>query len=149
DGRVESHKVTRLETFEALRRVEVQEAAAGEIVALAGIPDIQIGETIADPEHPDPLPPIRVEEPTLAMEFMVNDSPFAGREGRFVPSRHVRERLRREALANVALRVDETATTDTFKVSGRGEPHLAIVAETMRREGYEFQLSRPQVILKR
>jgi GTP-binding protein len=149
DGTTEAHKVTRLETFEGLRRVEVQEAPAGEIVALAGIPDIQIGETIADPEHPDPLPPIRVEEPTLAMEFMVNDSPLAGREGRFVTSRHLRDRLRKEALANVALRVDETATTDTFKVSGRGELHLAIVAETMRREGYEFQLSRPQVILKR
>jgi GTP-binding protein len=149
DGSVQAHKVTRLETFEGLRRVEVQDAAAGEIVALAGIPDIQIGETIADPEHPDALPPIRVEEPTLAMEFLVNDSPFAGREGRFVTSRHLRERLRKEALANVALRVDETATTDTFKVSGRGELHLAIVAETMRREGYEFQLSRPQVILKR
>jgi GTP-binding protein len=149
DGRVENHKVTRLETFEALRRVEVQEATAGEIVALAGIPDIQIGETLADPEHPQALPPIRVEEPTLSMEFLVNDSPLAGREGRFVTSRHLRERLFREALANVALRVEETDSPDTLLVSGRGELHLAIVAETMRREGYEFQLSRPRVILKR
>jgi GTP-binding protein len=149
DGRSEIHKVTRLETFEALRRVETQEATAGEIVALAGIPDIQIGETIADPEHPDPLPPIRVEEPTLSMDFLVNDSPLSGRDGRFVTSRHLRERLVREALANVALRVEETESTDTMRVSGRGELHLAIVAETMRREGYEFQLSRPRVILKR
>jgi GTP-binding protein len=149
DGRVENHKVTRLETFEALRRVETQEATAGEIVALAGIPDIQIGETIADPEHPDPLPPIRVEEPTLSMDFLVNDSPLSGKDGRFVTSRHLRERLLREALANVALRVEETESTDTMRVSGRGELHLAIVAETMRREGYEFQLSRPRVILKR
>jgi GTP-binding protein len=149
DGRSESHRVTRLEIFEALRRTEVEEVAAGEIVALAGIPDIQIGETIADPDRPEALPPIRVEEPTLSMDFLVNDSPFAGREGRFVTSRHLRDRLFREALANVALRVEETDAPDTLHVSGRGELHLAIVAETMRREGYEFQLSRPRVILKR
>jgi GTP-binding protein len=149
DGRVESQKITRLETFEALRRQEVREAAAGEIVALAGWPDIQIGETLSDPEHLEAITAIRVEEPTLSMEFMVNDSPFAGREGRFVTSRHLRDRLRKEALANVALRVEETATTDTLSVSGRGELHLAIVAETMRREGFEFQLSRPRVINRR
>src|SRR5262245_8874555 len=149
DGRVESHKVTKLEVFEALKRVEVDEAGAGEIVALAGLPDIQIGETLADPARPEALAPIRVEEPTLSMDFMVNDSPFAGREGRFVTSRHLRERLQKEALANVALRVEDTDSTDTLRVSGRGELHLAIVAETMRREGYEFQLSRPRVILRR
>jgi len=149
DGRSEFHRVTRLEVFEALRRTEVAEAAAGEIVALAGIPDIQIGETIADPDRPEAMPPIRVEEPTLSMDFLVNDAPFAGREGRFVTSRHLRDRLFREALANVALRVEETDSPDTLSVSGRGELHLAIVAETMRREGYEFQLSRPRVILKR
>jgi GTP-binding protein len=149
DGRIESQKVTRLEIFEALRREEVREAAAGEIVALAGLPDIQIGETLCHPEHPEALPAIRVEEPTLSMEFMVNDSPFAGREGRFVTSRNLRDRLHKEALANVALRVEETATTDTLTVSGRGELHLAIVAETMRREGFEFQLSRPRVITRR
>ncbi len=148
-GHAESHKVTRLEAFEALRRTEVTEAAAGEIVALAGIPDIQIGETLCDPENAEALPPIRVEEPTLSMDFIVNDSPFAGRDGRFVTSRHLRERLFKEALANVALRVEETDASDTLRVSGRGELHLAIVAETMRREGYEFQLSRPQVIFKR
>ncbi len=149
DGTVQTWKVTRLETFEGLKRAGVEEAAAGEIVAMAGIPEIQIGETIADPSTPDALPPIRIDEPTISMEFLVNDSPFAGQDGRFVTSRHLRERLFREARANVALRVEETASPDTLKVSGRGELHLAIVAETMRREGHEFQLSRPQVILRR
>jgi len=149
DGTIETHKVTRLETFEGLKRVGTEEASAGEIVALAGIPEIQIGETIADPDHPEALPPIRIDEPTLSMDFIVNDSPFAGRDGRFVTSRHLRERLLKEARANVALRVEETASPDTLRVSGRGELHLAILAETMRREGYEFQLSRPQVILRR
>src|SRR2546422_7069026 len=149
DGTAQTWKVTRLETFEGLKRTGVEEAVAGEIVAMAGIPDIQIGETIADPDAPDALPPIRIDEPTISMEFLVNDSPFAGQDGRFVTSRHLRERLFREARANVALRVEETATTDTLKVSGRGELHLAIVAETIRREGHEFQLSRPQVILRK
>ncbi|HXH27719.1 MAG TPA: translational GTPase TypA [Candidatus Polarisedimenticolia bacterium] len=149
DGRVETQKVTRLETFEGLKRVPVATAAAGEIVALAGIPDIQIGETLADPDRPDALPPIRVDEPTLSMEFLVNDSPLAGQDGRFVTSRHLRERLLKEARANVALRVEETGSPDTLQVSGRGELHLSILAETMRREGYEFQLSRPQVIMRR
>jgi GTP-binding protein len=149
DGTVQTWKVTRLETFEGLKRVGVEEAAAGEIVAMAGIPEIQIGETIADPSAPDALPPIRIDEPTISMEFLVNDSPFAGQDGRFVTSRHLRERLFREARANVALRVEENASPDTLNVSGRGELHLAIVAETMRREGHEFQLSRPQVILRR
>jgi GTP-binding protein len=149
DGRIETQKVTRLEIFEGLKRVSVEAAGAGEIVALAGIPDIQIGETIADPERPDALPPIRVDEPTLSMEFLVNDSPLAGRDGRFVTSRHLRERLLKETRANVALRVEETDSPDTLQVSGRGELHLSILAETMRREGYEFQLSRPQVIMRR
>jgi GTP-binding protein len=149
DGTAQEWKVTRLETFEGLKREGIEEAAAGEIVALAGIPEIQIGETIADPASPTALPPIRIDEPTLAMEFLVNDSPFAGRDGRFVTSRHLRERLLREARANVALRVEETPSADALQVSGRGELHLAILAETMRREGYEFQLSRPQVILRR
>ncbi|PYS95555.1 MAG: translational GTPase TypA [Acidobacteria bacterium] len=149
DGSVQTHKVTRLETFEGLKRIGAEEAAAGEIVALAGIPEIQIGETIADPDRLEALPPIRIDEPTLSMEFMVNDSPLAGQDGRFVTSRHLRERLLKEARANVALRVEETGSPDTLNVSGRGELHLAILAETMRREGFEFQLSRPQVILRR
>ena len=147
-GVMETHRVTRLEAFVGLRRVEMEEAAAGEIVSVAGIPDIHIGDTLADPACPEALPPIRIDEPTLSMEFMVNDSPLAGREGRFVTSRHLRERLQREARANVALRVEETESPDALLVSGRGELHLAILVETMRREGYEFQLSRPQVILK-
>ncbi|HEU4402845.1 MAG TPA: translational GTPase TypA, partial [Candidatus Polarisedimenticolia bacterium] len=126
-----------------------ESASAGEIVAIAGIPEIMIGETITDPDHLEALPPIRIDEPTLSMEFLVNDSPLAGQDGRFVTSRHLRERLQREARANVALRVEETGAADTLNVSGRGELHLAILAETMRREGYEFQLSRPQVILRR
>jgi GTP-binding protein len=149
DGSVETQKITRLETFEGLKRVGVEAAAAGEIVAVAGIPEIQIGETITDPDRPDALPPIRIDEPTISMEFLVNDSPFSGQDGRYVTSRHLRERLQREARANVALRVAETGSPDTLEVSGRGELHLAILVETMRREGYEFQLSRPQVILKR
>jgi GTP-binding protein len=149
DGTAQEWKVTRLETFEGLRREGVEEAVAGEIVAVAGIPEIQIGETIADSAAPVALPPIRVDEPTLAMEFLVNDSPFGGRDGRFVTSRHLRERLLREARSNVALRVEETPSPDALRVSGRGELHLSILAENMRREGYEFQLSRPQVILRR
>jgi GTP-binding protein len=149
DGTIEPQKVTRLETFEGLKRLSVESAAAGEIVAIAGIPEIQIGETIVDPEHPEALPPIRIDEPTLSMQFMVNDSPLSGQDGRFLTSRHLRERLEREARANVALRVEDTDSPDTLTVSGRGELHLAILVETMRREGYEFQLSRPQVILRR
>jgi GTP-binding protein len=149
DGSVEIHKATRVEVFEGLKRLQVASAAAGEIVALAGIPEIQIGETIADPRRPEALPPIRVDEPTLSIDFVVNDSPFAGQDGRFVTSRHLRERLAREALADVALRVEETGSPDTQRVSGRGELHLSILAETMRREGYEFQLSRPRVIMRR
>jgi GTP-binding protein len=149
DGRVETHRATRVDVFEGLKRVPAEAASAGEIVLVAGIPEIQIGETIACPRQPESLPPIRVDEPTLSIDFVVNDSPFAGRDGRFVTSRHLRERLAREALADVALRVEETGSTDTLRVSGRGELHLSILAETMRREGYEFQLSRPQVILRR
>ena len=149
DGTVENQKVTRLEVFEGLRRAGVEEAAAGEIVAVAGIPEIKIGETLADPDRPDALPPILIDEPTLSMDFLVNDAPFAGQDGKFVTSRHLRERLYKEARANVALRVEETDSPDTLRISGRGELHLAILAETMRREGYEFQLARPQVIFRR
>ena len=147
DGSDERARVTRLSVFEGLKRTDVEEASAGEIISLAGFPDVAIGETIADPLNPVALPAIRVSEPTLSMEFLVNDSPFAGTEGKYVTSRHLRERLQRETRSNVSLRVEETDTSDRFVVSGRGELHLAILVETMRREGYEFQLSRPRVIL--
>jgi GTP-binding protein len=148
DGSDERARVTRLSVFEGLKRTDVDEAGAGEIIALAGFPDVAIGETIADPLNPVALPAIRVSEPTLSMEFLVNDSPFAGTEGRFVTSRHLRERLQKETRSNVSLKVEETDSPDRFVVSGRGELHLAILVETMRREGYEFQLSRPRVILR-
>ncbi len=148
DGAEERARVTRLSVFEGLKRIDVEEAAAGEIISLAGFPDVAIGETIADPLNPVALPAIRVGEPTLSMEFLVNDSPLAGTEGRFVTSRHLRERLEREVRSNVSLRVEETDSPDRFVVSGRGELHLAILVETMRREGYEFQLSRPRVITR-
>ena len=131
-----------------LEREEVSSAQAGEIVAVAGLETVEIGETLADPENPVALPTIRVEEPTVRMAFGVNTSPFTGREGRWGTSRKIRERLFDELKSNVALRVDETQSADTFVVSGRGELHLAILIETMRREGYEFQVSRPEVILK-
>ncbi|MCB0834198.1 MAG: translational GTPase TypA, partial [Bacteroidetes bacterium] len=141
-------KIVKLFSFEKLKREECSEAFAGEIVAIAGLEEIEIGETIADPNHPEALEPIHVDEPTIAMNFMVNNSPFAGQEGKFVTSRHLRERLYKELLSNLALKVEDTESMDTFKVSGRGELHLCILIETMRREGYEFQVSRPEVITK-
>ncbi|MBQ2091821.1 MAG: translational GTPase TypA [Clostridia bacterium] len=149
DGSVENVKVSKLYTFEGLKRTEVEEAAAGEIICVSGISDINIGETGCDPEHIEPLDFIKIDEPTIAMNFIVNTSPFAGREGKFVTSRNIRDRLFKEVETNVAMRVEETDTTDTFKVSGRGELHLSILIETMRREGYEFAVSRPKVIYKR
>ncbi|MGE5509106.1 MAG: translational GTPase TypA [Chitinophagales bacterium] len=142
-------KVGELYVFESLKRVPVEEAPAGEIVALAGLPEVNIGDTVTLPENPCPLPPLEVEEPTLTMVFRVNDSPFAGREGQYLTSRHLRDRLFREQRVNVALKVKETDTPDAFDVSGRGELHLSILVENMRREGYEFAVSRPQVILKK
>jgi GTP-binding protein len=149
DGRIEKTKVTRLYAFEGMKQVPIDRAEAGEIVALAGIEDIYIGETVSSAEDPQPLPRITVDEPTISMLFSVNTSPFAGREGRFVTSRKVRERLDKEALANVAIRVESTDSMDTFKVSGRGELQLAIMIEMMRREGYELQVSKPEVITRR
>ncbi|OGW62476.1 MAG: GTP-binding protein TypA [Nitrospirae bacterium RIFCSPHIGHO2_01_FULL_66_17] len=148
DGRIQTGKVTKLFAFEGLKRLEATEARAGDIVAVAGFDQIEIGETLTDPEHPEPLVPLSIGEPTISMSFMVNDSPMVGREGKFVTSRNLRERLFRELRSNVALRVEETANTDAFLVSGRGELHLAILIETMRREGYELAVSRPEVIYK-
>ena len=141
-------RVTRLFGFEGLDRVELANASAGEIVALAGLEGVEIGLSVTDAEHPDRLEGISVEEPTISVDFMVNNSPFAGRDGKFVTSRQVRERLYRELERNVALRVEDTDATDTWTVSGRGELHLSILMETMRREGYEFQVSRPRVITR-
>ena len=141
-------RVRYLFVHEGLERIEVESASAGEIVAVAGVETVAIGETLADPEHPVALPVIKVEEPTVRMTFGVNTSPFMGREGRWATSRRLRERLYDELKSNVALRVEETDSADTFLVSGRGELHLAILIETMRREGYEFQISRPEVIFR-
>lgn len=149
DGSVEDARVTKIYSFEGLKRIEVREAAVGDIIALAGMEDVDIGETIADALDPTPLPFVSIEEPTLSMNFMVNNSPFAGQEGKYVTTRNLGERLARELRSNVSLRVELTDSPDVFKVSGRGELHLAILIETMRREGYEFQVSRPEVILKR
>jgi len=144
----EQSRVTKLFTYEGLDRIEVSEASAGEIVALAGLEAVEIGLTVTDTEHPERLAGISVEEPTISVDFLVNNSPFAGRDGKFVTSRQIRERLYRELERNVALRVEDTDSTDTWTVSGRGELHLTILMETMRREGYEFQVSRPRVITR-
>ncbi|MEK6375565.1 MAG: translational GTPase TypA [Acidobacteriota bacterium] len=148
DGTQKKGRVSKLTIFEGLKREEVAEAAAGEIVAIAGFADVEIGETFADAVSPERLEPIAIDEPTVSMFWMVNDSPFAGLEGKYVTSRNIKERLDRELRKDVALRVRETDLPDRFDVSGRGELHLSILAENMRREGYEFALSRPQVILK-
>jgi GTP-binding protein len=148
DGTHKKGRVTKLTVFEGLRREEVQEAAAGEIVAIAGFADVEIGETLTAADSPERLEPIAIDEPTVSMFWMVNDSPFAGTEGKYVTSRNIKDRLDRELRKDVALRVKETGQADRFEVSGRGELHLSILAENMRREGYEFALSRPQVILK-
>jgi len=148
DGTQSKGKITKLFGFHDLGRTEIQEASAGDIVGIAGFSDIQIGETLCDPENPQALPLIKVDEPTLQMNFSVNDSPFAGQEGKFVTSRQLRKRLYTELEKNVSLRVEDTDSTDCFKVSGRGELHLSILIETMRREGYEFAVSKPEVIFK-
>ena len=148
DGSTENVKISRLYQFEGLKRVEVESAAIGDIICVSGISDLNIGETICSPDCVEPLPFVKIDEPTISMNFMVNDSPFAGKEGKFVTSRNVRDRLFKEVETNVSMRVEETESTDTFKVSGRGELHLSILIETMRRQGYEFQVSRPKVITK-
>ena len=148
DGSLQKTRVSQLYVFEGLKREAVTSAEFGEIVALAGIENIEIGDTITSPDNPQPLPAIAVDEPTIAMIFGVNNSPFAGREGRFVTSRQVKERLDKEILGNVAIRVEETESPDQFKVSGRGELQLAILIEMMRREGYELQVSKPEAITR-
>ena len=148
DGDEIKAKVSRLYQFEGLRRVEVESASLGDLVCVSGIADLNIGDTACDPECVEPLPFVKIDEPTISMNFIVNNSPFAGKEGKFVTSRNIRDRLFKEVETNVSMRVEETETTDSFKVSGRGELHLSILIETMRRQGYEFQVSRPKVILK-
>ncbi|MDG1842737.1 MAG: translational GTPase TypA [Nitrospinaceae bacterium] len=147
-GDKEDFKVSKVFTFEGLQRKEAQDAVVGDIVGISGMKEVDIGETITDRNNPEALPLIEIDEPTLSINFLVNSSPFAGREGKFVTSRQLRERLFKEIKQNVALRVEEESSNDTFKVSGRGELHLTILIETMRREGYEFSISRPQVVLK-
>ena len=142
-------KVGKLYTYQGLKRLETTAAQAGDIIALIGLGDATIGDTIADPEHPEALKGIKIDEPTLSMVFTVNDSPFAGTEGQFITSRHIRERLMKEIQTNVAMRVKETDTTDTFVVEGRGELHISILIETMRREGYEMGVGSPKVIMHR
>ncbi|MBE8954791.1 MAG: translational GTPase TypA [Quinella sp. 2Q5] len=148
EGNIKRAKVGKVFTYDGLNRVETPEAEMGEIVALTGLADVSIGDTVADAENPEALPSIRVDEPTLSVTFGVNTSPFAGKEGQFVTSRHIRDRLFKEAQTNVALRVEETDSADVFKVSGRGELHLSILIETMRREGYEMQIGKPEVVYK-
>ncbi len=149
DGTTTNVKVSKLYQFEGLKRVESESATYGDIVCVSGIGDINIGETICDVENVDPLPFVKIDEPTVTMNFIVNNSPFAGQDGKYVTSRNIRDRLFKEIETNIALRVEETDSADTFKVSGRGELHLSILIETMRRENYEFQVSRPQVITKK
>ena len=149
DGTQENVRFSKIYQFEGLKRVECQEATFGDLVCVAGIPDLNIGETACDPDCIEPLPFVKIDEPTISMNFIVNDSPFAGREGKYVTSRNLRDRLFKEVETNVSMRVEETDSMDTFKVSGRGELHLSILIETMRRENYEFQVSRPQVIFKK
>ncbi len=148
DGTIKKGRISKLLGFKGLQRIEIDNASAGDLVALAGFDEVNIGETIACPDEPKALPLIKVDEPTLQMTFVVNDSPFAGKEGKFVTSRQLRDRLKKELLTNVALRVEDTNSPDRFSVSGRGELHLGILIETMRREGYEFQVSQPQVIFR-
>lgn len=146
DNRVQQVKISSLQSFQGLKRVDTESASIGEIIAVSGIPDITIGDTICDKDYPEAIPFVDIDEPTISMYFLVNNSPFAGKEGTYVTSRHLRNRLFREVETNVSMRVEETDSSDAFKVSGRGELHLSILIETMRRQGYEFQVSKPEVI---
>src|SRR6266700_3429751 len=149
DGTMEKIKITKLFSFSGLKRVDIEQTDLGDIVAIAGVEGIGIGETITNVENPAPLPHIVIDEPTIAIQFTVNTSPFAGREGTYVTSRNLRERLQKELLTNVSLRVEEMGTTDTFKVLGRGELQLSILIETMRREGFELMVGKPEIVTKR
>ncbi|MDX2286415.1 MAG: translational GTPase TypA [Bacteroidia bacterium] len=148
DGTVEKNRIKDLFVFEGLGKEKAGQASAGEICALTGLESFDIGDTVSDPENPEALPPISIDEPTMSMQFCINDSPFFGREGKFVTSRHLKDRLDKELEKNLALRVEETDTADAFMVYGRGVLHLSVLIETMRREGYELQVGQPQVILK-
>jgi len=149
DGSLVPTRITKLYRFESNQKVPIEEAGVGEIVAVAGMEEVTVGVTYTDPENPRPLPPVAIDPPTLSMNFIPNSSPFAGREGRFVTSRHLKDRLYRETLSDVALEVEDLQDAPGFKVSGRGELHLSILIERMRREGYEFQVTRPHVIMKK
>ena len=148
DGKLENARVGKIYTHMGLKKVEVEEIGAGDIIEISGITDINIGETICDAEHPDKIDFVDIDEPTVTMTFSVNDGPLAGKEGKFITSRHLRDRLFKELERNVSLRVSETESADAFEVAGRGELHLSVLIETMRREGYEFLVSRPKVIIK-
>ncbi len=148
DGERKNVRISKLYQFEGLKRVEVSTASMGDLICVSGISELNIGDTACDPDHVEALPFVKIDEPTISMNFIVNNSPFAGKEGKFVTSRNIRDRLFKEVETNVSMRVEETETTDSFKVSGRGELHLSILIETMRRQGYEFSVSRPKVILK-
>lgn len=148
DGQIEPVKIGSIQIFKGLNRLDVEKAQFGEIICITGCDNITIGDTVCDAEHPEPLPFVDIDEPTISMQFLVNNSPFAGKEGTYVTSRHLRQRLFKEKETNLSLRVEETDSPDNFKVSGRGELHLSILIETMRREGYEFQVSKPEVITK-
>ncbi|MFO7812478.1 MAG: translational GTPase TypA [Pelovirga sp.] len=148
DGKVTNGRITKLLGYQGLQQVEISEASAGDIITIAGFEDLGISETLADVDNPQALPYVAIDEPTLSMNFIVNNSPFAGREGKWVTSRNIRERLMKELRTNVSLRVEDTASTDTFKVSGRGELHLSILIENMRREGFELSVSKPEVIFR-
>ncbi|MFM6959355.1 MAG: translational GTPase TypA, partial [Acinetobacter sp.] len=148
EGKTRNGRILKIMGYHGLERIDVEEASAGDIVCITGIDALNISDTICDPKAVEALPPLSVDEPTVSMTFQVNNSPFAGKEGKFVTSRNIRERLERELIHNVALRVEDTDSPDRFKVSGRGELHLSVLIETMRREGFEMGVSRPQVIMK-
>ena len=148
DGKVKNFRVTKLMGFFGLKRLEIEEAYAGDLVAVSGMEDINVGETVCPIDHQEALPVLRIDEPTLQMEFVVNNSPFAGREGKFVTARKIEERLREQLHTDVSLRVDNTDSPDAWIVSGRGELHLSILIENMRREGFELQVSKPEVIVR-